>query len=77
MPWGREFEQKLSAELKCPAYARPSPPPPPPQQLSIDRCITFKRFLQFLESLCTAVRYLFVTQCGRSILGVGVGRSVF
>ena len=25
MPWGRAFEQKLSAQFKCPAYARPPP----------------------------------------------------
>ena len=25
MPWGETFEQKLSAQFKCPAYAR-SPP---------------------------------------------------
>ena len=37
--------------------------------------ITFKRFLRLLESLCTAVRYLFVTQRGRSILG-GNGRAI-
>ena len=36
MPWGGAFEQKLSAQFKCPAYARP---PPPPQRLNIDRCI--------------------------------------
>ena len=36
IPWGGEFEQKLSAQFKCPAYVRP-----PPQQLNIDRCITF------------------------------------
>ena len=30
MPWGKAFEQKLSAQFKCPTYAR-SPPPPPPQ----------------------------------------------
>ena len=29
MPWGVAFEQKLSAQLKCPAYARPPLPPPP------------------------------------------------
>ena len=44
MPWGGAFEQKLSAQFKSPAYARPSPlhppPPPPSQQLNIDRCIT-------------------------------------
>ena len=27
MPWGGAFEQKLSAQFKCPAYARPPPPP--------------------------------------------------
>ena len=26
MPWGGAFEQKLSAQFKCLAYARPSPP---------------------------------------------------
>ena len=26
MPWGGAFEQKLSAQFKCPAYARPRPP---------------------------------------------------
>ena len=26
MPWGGAFEQKLSAQFKCP-YARPLPPP--------------------------------------------------
>ena len=36
---------------------------------------TLKRFLRFLEFLCTAVRYLFVTQCGRLILG-GRGRAI-
>ena len=25
MPWGGAFEQKLSAQFKCPAYARPPP----------------------------------------------------
>ena len=35
MPWGGAFERKLSAQFKCPAYARP-----PPQRLNIDRCIT-------------------------------------
>ena len=25
MPWGEAFEQKLSAQFKCPAYARPPP----------------------------------------------------
>ena len=30
MPWAKAFEQKLSAQFKCPAYARPSSPPPPP-----------------------------------------------
>ena len=45
MPWGGEFEQKLSSEFKCPAYARlPPPPPPHPQQLNIDRCIIFTLF---------------------------------
>ena len=34
MPWGGAFEQKLSAQFKCPAFAWP-----PPQQLNIDRCI--------------------------------------
>ena len=29
MPWGGAFEQKLSAQFKCPAYALPPPPPPP------------------------------------------------
>ena len=33
MPCAGAFEQKLSAQFKCPAYARP-----PPQQLNIDRC---------------------------------------
>ena len=36
MPCSGAFEQKLSAQFKCPAYARP---PPPPLQLNIDRCI--------------------------------------
>ena len=35
MPWCGAFELKLSAQFKCPAYARP-----PPQQLNIDRCIS-------------------------------------
>ena len=26
MPWGKAFEQKLSAQFKCPAYARPPLP---------------------------------------------------
>ena len=26
MPWGGAFEQKLSAQVKCPAYARPPSP---------------------------------------------------
>ena len=39
------------------------------------RIYALKWFLRFLESLCTAVRYLFVTQCGRSILG-GRGRAI-
>ena len=26
MPWGGTFEQKCSAQFKCPAYARPPPP---------------------------------------------------
>ena len=26
MPWGGAFKQKLSAQFKCPAYARPPPP---------------------------------------------------
>ena len=39
MPWGGAFEQKLSAQFKCPTYARP----PLPQQLNIDRCITCER----------------------------------
>ena len=26
MPWGGAFEKKLSAQFKCPAYARPPPP---------------------------------------------------
>ena len=34
MPWGGAFARKLSAQFKCPAYARP-----PPQRLNIDRCI--------------------------------------
>ena len=34
MPCSGAFEQKLSAQFKCLAYARP-----PPQQLNIDRCI--------------------------------------
>ena len=25
MPWGGAFEQKLSAQFKCPAYTRPPP----------------------------------------------------
>ena len=28
MPWGGAFEQKLSAQFKCPAYAPPHTPPP-------------------------------------------------
>ena len=42
MCWGGAFEQKLSAQFKCPTYACPPPPPPPPnqQQLNIDRCVT-------------------------------------
>ena len=36
MPWGGAFEQKLSAQFKCPAYTQP----PPSQQLNIDRCIS-------------------------------------
>ena len=32
MPGGGTFEQKRSAQFKCPAYARPTP-----QQLNIDR----------------------------------------
>ena len=28
MPWGGAFEQTLSAQFKCPAYAQPPPPPP-------------------------------------------------
>ena len=39
MPWVGTFEQKLSAQFKCPAYARP-----PPQQLNIDRCINAYQF---------------------------------
>ena len=39
MPWGGAFEQKLSAQFKCPTYAQL----PPPQQLNIDRCITHGR----------------------------------
>ena len=35
MPRGGAFEQKLSAQFKCPTCARP-----PPQQLNIDRCIS-------------------------------------
>ena len=38
MPWGGTFEQKLSAQFRCPAYAQL--PPPPPQQLNIDKCIS-------------------------------------
>ena len=36
IPWGGAFEQKLSAQFKCPAYARPPlfPPPPPPSSLT-------------------------------------------
>ena len=30
MPWGGAFERNLSAQFKCPAYARPPPPSPPP-----------------------------------------------
>ena len=26
IPWGGAFEQKLSAQFKCPAYAQPPPP---------------------------------------------------
>ena len=37
IPWGGAFEQKLSAQFKCPAYAWL---PSPPQQLNTDRCIT-------------------------------------
>ena len=40
MPCSRAFEQKLSAQFKCPAYARP-----PPLQLNIDRCITCDIFI--------------------------------
>ena len=41
MPLGGTFQQKLSAQFKCPAYARPPPSPPPPRQhLNIDKCIT-------------------------------------
>ena len=42
IPWGGAFEQKLSAQFKCPAYARPPLSPPPPQQLNIDRCINVR-----------------------------------
>ena len=37
MPGGGTFEQKRSAQFKCPGYSQP---PPPPQQLNIDRCIS-------------------------------------
>ena len=51
MPWGEAFEQNISAQFKCPAYARPPPPPPPlPKQLNIDRCINMK------TSGCIALR---------------------
>ena len=30
MPWGGAFEQKLLAQFKCPAYARPPSPTPSP-----------------------------------------------
>ena len=43
MPWDGAFEQKLSAQFKCPAYARP-----PLQHLNIDRCIIeTKGFMQY------------------------------
>ena len=29
MPWGGAFEQQLSGQFKCPAYARPPPHPRP------------------------------------------------
>ena len=39
MPCGGAFKKKLSAQFKCPAYARP-----PPQRLNIDRCIIDHEF---------------------------------
>ena len=49
MPWGGAFESKVSAQFKCPAYARP---PSPPQQLNIDRCIS--KGLKYITLLISA-----------------------
>ena len=54
MPWGGAFEQRLSAQFKCPAYARP-----PPQQLNIDRCINSSLF----DSICVPPNNP-ITSCG-------------
>ena len=35
MPWGKAFEQKISAQFKCPAYSRPPPPLLPPSSLTL------------------------------------------
>ena len=51
MLWGGAFEQKLSAQFKCPAYARP--PPRLPQQLNIDRCITLSETVVGLKAVLT------------------------
>ena len=55
MPWGGAFEQKLSAQFKCPAYARP---PPTPQQLKIDRCIVPAVAVVIAKTLCGRHAYL-------------------
>ena len=59
MPWDGAFEQKLSAQFKCPAYA-----PPPPQQLNIDRCIIFSWFGILLRSK----KFNYLPKFDRSIL---------
>ena len=46
MPWSGAFEQKLSAQFKCPAYARP--PPPPPSSLTFIGALLFLLF----DGLC-------------------------
>ena len=46
MPRGGAFEQKLSAQFKCPAYAQPFPSPPP-QQLNIDSALEVTIYKMF------------------------------
>ena len=45
MPCGGAFEQKLSAQFKCP----PMPGLPPSQQLNIDRCTTYDATRVFIN----------------------------